>query len=78
MKRCGGYFTIDNVYAHGSNYGPLLSNGKEYLCPDCGGYKSYENHKMCPFCKGKGTISLRDKRIYCSKTLCGTQMSCDG
>jgi DnaJ-class molecular chaperone len=51
------------MMAEGSTYSPLLSNGKEYLCPDCGGYGLIYGVLKCNFCDGAGVIALDDKRL---------------
>ena len=51
------------VWAEGSEYGPLQTNGIDYLCPECGGYGYTPNEKTCSFCKGEEVIPLDDNRI---------------
>jgi RecJ-like exonuclease len=51
------------MFAKGSKYGPLQSDGFDYLCPDCGGYGYLPNDPECGFCSGVGTIPLDDKRV---------------
>ncbi|MBT8449109.1 MAG: hypothetical protein KJO69_05440 [Gammaproteobacteria bacterium] len=48
--------------AVGSKYG-LQTNGKDYLCPECGGYGQLYGVKTCKYCKGKGVIALDDPRV---------------
>lgn len=55
--------TSPSKWAAGSKYGPLQTDGTDYLCPDCGGYGKALDGGKCGFCKGKETIPLDDKRI---------------
>ena len=54
------------MWAIGSKYGPLQINGDCYLCPDCGGYGSY-NDNSCNFCGGNGILSINDHRVTKNK-----------
>jgi DNA-directed RNA polymerase subunit RPC12/RpoP len=60
------YKAVPGTSAKGSRYKPLLSDGFDYLCPDCGGYGTVP-HKgkqvECPFCSGHCTISFEDPRV---------------
>ena len=60
-------YDATNVYATGTKYGPLLSNGIDYLCPDCGGYGFTPDADVCSYCDGKKSIPLDDKRVVGSK-----------
>lgn len=52
------------VLAAGSQFGPLQTDGHNYLCPDCGGYGTVPpDRTKCPFCDGKQTIPLDDERV---------------
>lgn len=51
------------VYAKGTEYGPLLTDGHAYLCPDCGGHGTVPGGKKCAYCKGVGEIALTDARV---------------
>jgi len=56
--------TRNPMWARGSIYGPLQTDGFDYLCPDCGGYGYIcDSNKKCGFCEGNGTISLDDPRL---------------
>jgi len=60
---------IPHVFAEGSVYGPLQTDGFDYLCPDCGGYGFIlDKNATCEFCKGEGIIPLNDKRITLTPT----------
>lgn len=63
-KNKSRFRTIDGFRAKGSAYG-LLSDGYDWLCPECGGYGKIGVKKKCRYCKGKGTFPLNDKRIEC-------------
>jgi DnaJ-class molecular chaperone len=55
---------VPNVWAKGSKYGRLQTDGFNYLCPECGGYGTVPpDQTKCDFCDGKETIPLDDKRI---------------
>jgi hypothetical protein len=51
------------MWAKGSSYGPLLTDGYNYLCPECGGYGYLPTEKKCSFCNGEKVIPLDDKRV---------------
>jgi DnaJ-class molecular chaperone len=59
-------YTQSGMWAEGSTYGPLQSNGIDYLCPQCGGYGKCSGQD-CEFCNGVGTIALNDPRIRSNK-----------
>jgi hypothetical protein len=51
-------------YALGSNYGPLQTDGTDYLCPECGGYGWTQcGNVCCAFCGGSGILDMADSRI---------------
>ena len=53
-----------NVWANGSKYGRLLTDGYNYLCPECGGYGTVPpNRTRCAFCDGNQTLPMDDERI---------------
>lgn len=66
-----GYFRVPEKgkrWAIGSEYGPLLTDGTEYLCPDCGGWGHVNGTALvpgdkCEYCEGFGTLPLNDARI---------------
>lgn len=59
----GHFLLITSVRAKGTEYGPLLTDGYAYLCPDCGGYGTIHHKKKCLYCKGIGEIPLNDPRV---------------
>ena len=69
MTKKGSYEpAIPYVWATGSKYGSLQTDGFDYLCPDCGGYGYNCNiDPKCGFCKGIGVITLTDSRIVNTK-----------
>ena len=80
----GNFKAEHGTYAIGSAYGPLLTDGHEYLCPDCGGYGTmptscdkYEG-ALCEFCDGNGVISLHDLRVLVgwTRTAEGVEDTC--
>ena len=59
----GSYVLTDPpVWAEGSKYGPLLSDGRDLLCPDCGGYGRC-GWEWCDFCEGRGVLDVGDARL---------------
>lgn len=54
------------MWAKGSEYGPLQTDGYVYLCPDCGGYGEV-GKSACSFCLGNGIIELWDERVIANK-----------
>lgn len=38
-----------DMFARGSEYGPLQSDGRTYLCPECGGYGYFALPKKAPW-----------------------------
>ena len=59
---------VPHVFARGSKYGPLQTDGFTYLCPDCGGYGYIaDKDNQCLFCKSNGTIPIDDSRIRIAK-----------
>ena len=64
------YKLTDDKYLNGSKYGPLQSDGVDYLCPECGGYGfvgDYRYRYRCRICKGDGIIALDDVRGFSKK-----------
>jgi len=64
VTRKAGIFAaaVPETYAHGSQY-RLLTDGRAYLCPECGGYGATADSLTCSFCGGVGTLALTDPRI---------------
>ena len=48
--------------AEGSRFRTLMECGENFLCPECGGYGTYD-YKPCSFCSGKGVLEKDDSRI---------------
>lgn len=60
----GDYYpTHPPLFAKGSKYGRLQTNGRSYLCPECGGYGKV-GKKKCRFCMGEGILCKDDLRIH--------------
>jgi DnaJ-class molecular chaperone len=60
------YKLTDDKYINESKYGPLQSNGIDYLCPECGGYGFIDDDR-CSICNGSGIIALDDVRVFSKK-----------
>ena len=63
------HYLIDSgLMAAGTEYGPLLTDGYAYCCPECGGHGTYPPGNDCPYCGGDGEISLDDPRVLPKET----------
>ena len=57
---------VPHVWLEGSEYGPLMTNYVDYLCPTCGGYGTtgqFNGVLPCRHCDGACTISHDDPRV---------------
>jgi len=62
MKR-GHYLKSSGLFSEGTEYGPLLTDGTMYCCPQCGGHGINLKVETCDYCEGKGEIALNDPRV---------------
>jgi hypothetical protein len=59
----GNFWVNSGRHSSGTQYGPLLTDGHKYLCPECGGYGLIYREHLCKYCKGVGEIELTDPRV---------------
>ena len=60
----GRYFVaLPKVYTIDFPNSALQTDGFDFLCPQCGGYKKIFGQYSCEYCIGLGVISFDDGRI---------------
>jgi DnaJ-class molecular chaperone len=63
VKNADHYSSTDTHILKNSKYGDhLQTNGKDFICPECGGYGVVGNVK-CLYCKSTGFIQKNDERL---------------
>lgn len=64
----GNFWVNSGRFSTGTEFGPLLTDGHMYLCPDCGGHGLIYNTYLCAYCRGAGEIKMTDERVLPANT----------